>query len=348
MDKNKLIQLVEDKLGVDYLGFIEEITDPAGYIGNRFLPAEEAYDFEWVHDIFDNTHAVAKMKARGDAEAPIVGGPAVKKVSGSLAPFGQKFQVNKSTLNKIFNPRNDSELYANLRRILDESARNVNAALSRAEWLRFKFLAEGEIAINEGDISLEVDMGIPDDNKLAHGTSDLIAEEWSEAASAKPLDDIVEICEHYFTVNGEMPNVILMRRATLLELLNADDTQNDDNKGLKSLAEVNDYLGRLGMDYPEIETYDEFVRFEDVDGRPSTVYHLIPKDRVVLLKEAGGGGISSDIGRLLMGPVAENDFQPGIYVDVYEETDPKKYWHYMACEMWPAGYNPEYIVHADV
>ena len=144
-----------------------------------------------------------------------------------------------------------------------------------------------------------------------------------------------------------MPDTVVMRRANLLELLQADDTK--DDKELHSLAEVNEYLETLGMDYPTIETYDEFVRFEDAAGRPATKYHLIPPNRVVFLKEAAGGvNLDLDIGRMLMGPVAENNFEPGIYTDIYEETDPKKYWHYVAAEMWPAGYNPEYIMYLDV
>ena len=342
--KNELIKTLEESFGIDYKGFIEEVTDPTTYIGNRFLPVENTFDFDWVFNIFDNTTAVAKMKARGDAEAPIIGGPAVKQVSGSVAPFGQKFQVNKSTLNKIFNPRNDTELKDNLRRILDESARNVRAALSRREWLRWAFLADGIIKINEGDIKLEVDMGIPTANKFAHATASEIAQAWSHA-SATPLDDIVALAEAYFSINNEMPDVVIMRRAVLLKLLNAADTKEKD---VNSLAEANEYLGGLGMDYPTIETYDEFVRFEDAQGRPKTIYHLVKQDRLVFLKEASGRAIDNDIGRILMGPVAENDFAPGIYVDIYEETDPKKYWHYMAAEMWPAGYNPQKIVLADV
>jgi len=348
MQKNQLIKEIEDRLGIDYKGFLEEIDD-ANFIGQRFLPVENVYDYDWVADIFDNTHAVAKMKARGDAEAPIIGGPAVKKVSGSIVPFGQKFQVNKSVLNKIFNPRNDNELKSNLRRILDESARNVRAAIARREWLTWRFLADGVIKISEGDIELEVDMGIPEANKLAHATASEIAQAWDHE-SAEPIEDLIRLCERYFTINDQMPDTILMRRSTLLKLLNATDTKHDDDgKGLKSLAEVNAYLGRLGMNYPSISTYDEFVRFEDSMGRPTTIYHLIPQDRVVFLKNAGGGSaLDLDIGRFLMGPVAENGFQPGVFVDIMEETDPAKYWHYMSCEMWPAGYNPEYIMYADV
>src|SRR6056297_4256144 len=163
MNKNQLIDTIETKLGIDYLGFLEEIGDPEEYIGSRYLPAKNEHDYDWVYHIFDNTVAMAKMMARGDAETPIVGGPAVKKVAGSVAPFGQKFEVNKSILNKIFNPRNDNELKSNLRRILDESARNVRAAQARREWLRFQVLAKGSITFNDEDDNemLAIDFGVP-------------------------------------------------------------------------------------------------------------------------------------------------------------------------------------------
>jgi len=346
MDKNILVKRIEDQFGIDYKGYLMAIDDPTSYIGNRFLPVQNTFDYDWVYNIFDNTVAVARMKAAGDAEAPIVGGPAVKAISGSIAPFGQKFQVNKSILNKIFNPRNDSELKANLRTILNESARNVRAAQARREWLRWEFLAKGVIAINEDKISLEVDMGVPTGNKLT-STDPEIAGGWATAATATPLVDIIRASEKYYTVNGFMPDLVTMRRANLLQVLNADDTKAKIE--VPSLETVNQYLASYGMDYPRIETYDEFVRFDNAAGRPVTKYHLIPANRIVFLKEAiGGDNLDQDIGRMLMGPVAENGFQPGIYADIFEETDPKKYWHYMAAEMWPAGYNPEFIMFATI
>jgi len=33
---------------------------------------------------------------------------------------------------------------------------------------------------------------------------------------------------------------------------------------------------------------------------------------------------------------------------MYEELDPMRYWHFMKAEMWPAVYNPEYILFMDV
>lgn len=342
MDKNKLVDRIEDHLGIEFLGFIEEVDDPTTYIGNRFLPIRDIYDYDWKESIVDNTVAAAKIMARGDAEAPIVGGPALKEAVGSVIGWGQKFQVNKKVLHKIFNPRNDNELKQNLRRILDESARNVRAAQARREWLRWQFLANGEIEISS--IGLKVDMGVPSDLKF-DASSDEVEARWSADSTAKPIDDIVDVAEEYYSENDEMPDKVVMRRAELIKLLQADDTK--DTKGLHSLAEVNEYLEGLGMDYPTIETYDEFVRLEDNKGRPTTKDYLIPDNRVVFLKEATGQE-TLDIGRLMMGPVAENNFQPGIYTTIYEETDPLKYWHFMAAEMWPAQFNPTLIAWIDV
>ncbi len=346
MDKNKLIEMIEDAFGIDYYGFIEEIDEPANWIGGRFLPTNNVYDYDWVYHIFDNTVAIARMISRADGEAPIVGGPAVKKVAGSVAPFGQKFQVNQSMLNKIFNPRNDSELKQNLRRILDESARNVRSAQARREWLRWQVLADGVIEIDDSDAELEVDVGVPNDNNF-EATDSGFGLKWDttwDNSDLTPLSDYIKLCDEYYDINDEMPDVGIMRRAQLLEMTGAETTRDEIGEGSRvSPQALNEYLEEHG--YPAIETYDEFVRLEDSQGRPTTKDYLIPEGIVALLQEATtGADIDTDIGNISMGPVAENNFEPGIYTDIYEEFDPLKYWHYMKTECWPAIFNPEKIV----
>lgn len=346
MPKSTLIEAIEDEFGINYIGFLEEIDDPAEYIGSRFLPDRQEYDYDWVYHIFDNTVAMARLMSRGDAEAPIVGGPAVKKVAGSVAPFGQKFEVNKTILNKIFNPRNDNELKSNLRQILDESARNVRAAQARREWLRWQVIANGAITFNDEDSNekLSVDFGIPADHKIASG--DLEGDAW-DAATPKPLSDIITACETYYATNDEMPTVILMRRAQMRQVIGSAEVAGEfsDNATRIPLSIVNDYLVEHG--YPGIEVYDQFVRTEDSDGRPTGTDYLIPAGRVILAQESTGQEVE-DVGRLIMGPVAENNFQPGVFTTIYEETDPKKYWHFMKTEMWPAVYTPEKVLYMDV
>jgi hypothetical protein len=347
MNKNKLIEFVEDTFGIDYLGFIEEIDEPQNYIGDAFIPTKNEYDYDWVYHIFDNTVAMAKIMARGDAETPIIGGPAVKKVAGSVAPFGQKFEVNKAVLNKIFNPRNDSELKSNLRQILDESARNVRSAQARREWLRWQVLTNGSITISDNDSNdiISVDFGVPTGHQYA--VADLEGDAWNGTAP-KPLSDLITMCEKYYDTNDEMPTDIIMRRAQLKQVIGSGEVASEfsDNATRVSLEMVNDYLASLG--YPEISAYDEFVYTEDSDtGRPGTPTYLVPAGKVVLAKRSIGQEIK-DLGRLVMGPVSENNFQPGIFTTMYDQVDPVKYFHFMKAEMWPAIYNPDFVFFATV
>lgn len=347
MPKNQLIETIEDEFGINYAGFIKEIDSPEEYIGSNFLPLTNEFDYDWVYHIFDNTTAMAKLITRGDGEAPIVGGPAVKKVAGSVAPFGQKFEVNKNVLNKIFNPRNDNELKSNLRQILDESARNVRAAQARREWLIWQVLAKGAIEFTDSDSNTElnIDFGVPTAHKL--GTGDLEGDAWN-GVDPLPLSDILMLCETYYDTNDEMPDGIYMRRAQLRQITGSSEVAGEfsDNVTRISLSQINDYLVELG--YPQIYSFDGYVRTEDADtGRAGSKYYLIPAGRVVLVKNATGQSVE-DVGRLIMGPVGENNFQPGIFTTIYEETDPLKYWHFMKTEMWPAVYNPEYILYCDV
>jgi hypothetical protein len=346
MPKTKLIETIENEFGIDYKGFLQEIDEPENYIGANFLPVTQEYDYDWVYHIFDNTTAMAKLMSRGDAEAPIVGGPAIKKVAGSVAPFGQKFEVNKALLNKIFNPRNDNELKRNLRQILDESARNVRSAQSRREWLRWQVLAKGAITFKDDaeNARLAVDFGVPSTHKIA--SSALEGDAW-DGTAPKPLSDLISACETYYDTNKEMPTNIVMRRQELRKLTGSAEVASEfsDNATRITLSVINDYLVSLG--YPEVMVYDEFVKLEDAKGRPTNTEYFIPKGRVVLVKQAAGQEIE-DTGRLVMGPVAENDFNPGIFTTIFEENDPRKYWHFMKTEMWPAVYNPEYVFYMDV
>ena len=45
MAKSTLIETIENEFGIDYIGFLQEIDEPANYMGSRFLPAKNAVSY---------------------------------------------------------------------------------------------------------------------------------------------------------------------------------------------------------------------------------------------------------------------------------------------------------------
>lgn len=211
----------------------------------------------------------------------------------------------------------------------------------------WQVLARGAINFTDEDNNeeLNVDFGVPGEHKI--DSTALEGDAWN-GDSPRPLSDLIMLCERYYDTNDEMPSTIIMRRKQLRQLTSSGEVASEfsENATRISLSVVNDYLTELG--YPTVETYDVFVRNLDNRGRPTVLEYLIPEGRVVLAKASEGSQEIKDTGRLVMGPVAENSFQPGIFTTIYEESDPLKYWHFMKTEMWPAVHNPEHILFADV
>lgn len=345
-DKNSLIQLIEEKLGIDYKGFIETIDNPAEYIGHRFLPVENTFDYNWFFDIFDNTTAMAKVMARAESETPIVGSAALKQVQGSIQGFGQKNKVDKNILNTIYNTSNEDLRSKKLKEILSAAGRHVRAAQMRREWLIWQPFTTGLVTIQEGEVKMIVDEKVPNGNKYDVGA--LTGDAWN-GANPKPFSDYEMICDAYYLLNNFMPTHCIMRRAQVNQMLRSAEVKglftNNVTPSRVTLSVLNEYLNEQGL--PQIEIYDAFARLEDVTGRPTSKQYFIPDGRICFLREAEQG-LEDRIGNMLMGPVEENNFKPGIYVDMYEEKDPHLFWHYMKAEMWPAIFNPEQIAYAQV
>jgi hypothetical protein len=104
-----------------------------------------------------------------------------------------------------------------------------------------------------------------------------------------------------------------------------------------TLTELNTFLA--GREMPPIEAFDAKVTYRDVENGGSRVTQRLLSDKKgVFLKEGGA------IGNQMMGPTVENEMNPGIFADSFEERSPKRQVVEVVAASFPKILEPKLIM----
>lgn len=321
--------------------FADLIQNPVR-LGERVLPWVKTEDYEV---------AVGRVNFRGVASAiiamdsPLPRGPlgTFSAEKYMLLKLGMKHTMIESELKKMRD-------VLNLRRLAPQDFARlqpyrlanslVEGYLDRAEAMRWQALANGVIPLQKGEV--EVDYNIP----ATHQETLTGADAWNDADDADGLADLVAWSQQVYDDTGRHVEVWFMHQTEFNALLAQDSTQqklrlaygttgqqinaaggNFDNVGM-TINMVNSYLGLHGIG--PIRLYDR--RYNDFSftggGQPVPTYFL-PEGKVVgVAPQPIDGGTSIDLpgasatGYCADGPVAENNFAPGLHVWFTEQDEP--------------------------
>lgn len=306
--------------------------------GDRFLPNEDTYDMKFAYDIIKTNKYIGAMIGYG-AEPPTVDRNAVANMSGELAKIGLKDIVTEEELLKLHQSRNNAEKAAIIDRITLRGVDLVEGMQRRVDVIKAEALAKGTFSYNDNNVKVDVDFGIPAENKVALTAGN----DWAEP-DHDVIGDLLEWTQAYEDENGRAPSVIFMSReiqALLLKntVIVTEAVGAGSGRTRVSVDELQSVLGGYGLPPVEVVT-DRKTTVKDLYTGEQKVIEFFPVNRIVMLSEG--------IGNFLFGPTVENDFQPGIVLQAYDKEEPIQSILRTAATGFPAIENPHLIFHADV
>ncbi|WP_256204366.1 major capsid protein [Planococcus faecalis] len=209
----------------------------------------------------------------------------------------------------------------------------MEGVLDTEEFFRAAAIYKGRLEFVENDIDLNVDFLIPAENKLT-ATAD-----WATLATATPLADLQAAVKRFKAANrGQAPAIMHMSGAAESNLLQNEQIKSQiygspTDRRILTSADIRNVFTALSL--PDYMVTDEMVDVGNGEER------LLPEDRIVL--------IGNSLGKLLLGPTVENNYQPGVYVvPEIKATNPPQQAVFVGETAFPALKNPTAIVWLDV
>lgn len=320
-------------------GLVDEtIKEAEPTLGDTYLPDEQTYDMQFAYDIIKTNKYIGAMIGFG-SEPPVVDRNAVANMHGEIAKMGLKSIVTEEELLKLHQARSSGEKSAMIESLAVDGIELVQAIQRRVAIIKMEALTKGTFEYNKNNVKVEVDFGIPDENKVVL-TGD---NAWSNP-EADVIGDLLEWVQSYEDTNGESPDAIyLSREVQALLLKNATIVTEAAGAGSGrtrvSVDELNSVLGGYGLPPVRVVT-DRKATVKNVYTGEDEVIEFFPVNRVVML--------SQGIGNFLYGPTVENQFQPGIVLEAKDKDEPIQSILRAVAAGFPAIENPYRIFHADV
>lgn len=325
-------------------GIVEEVDKQKLELQDEvlnFLPDEDTYDQEFAYDVISKTSQIGAMIGIGN-EPPVRDKDAVARRMGELAKFGWKDIVTENELLKLHNPRNDGEYKALVDKLVANGATIVSELRDRINVTKAQALTTGKVEYDDNNVKVSIDFteDIPAEHKIA-----LTGDNTWANPEHDVIGDLIAWDKQYQDENGKQADTILMTRETQALLLKntviVTEAMGIDNSGRNrvSVEQLNSVLG--GYSLPSITIVKKTTaRVKNTyTGEDETIV-LYPEGRVIF--------VSQGVGKFLLGPTVENNFQPGIVLQAYDKQEPIQSILRAAAIGFPIIEQPSLLLYADV
>lgn len=303
----------------DMLDFSQGFNVQRSYTGSRLLPDRKTQYIEAEYTrLAENGNLPTVAMIHGfDTEAHI----------GSRVPFERveteslliKEKINLSERLRRITRGLDMQMDSVRRYVFDDIARTAESVVSRVEKAKMEALATGKMTINENNVSMVVDFGVPEDQK--------VTVKWAVAAAdiLGDIDTLVTIANG----KGQTPTVALTSKKVFSLIQRNASVQKAifgvNGAGvLPSLAQVNNLLAQQ-FDGLALQIDEERYGIIDSAENPTTVTQgrFFPEDKFVLLST----GYDGSVGTGLWGVTPEELEQGGAF-------DEKRQQQFVTCTRW--------------
>lgn len=312
----------------ELLDFSQHFSVVRNYMGSRYFPDRKT---QYIQQEYSRLAAngnlpVAAMVHAFDTEAHIGSRIPFEKVSVEELLIKEKINLteNLSRLTRGMAMETDSVRSY----VFDDIARMAERVVTRAELAKMDAIANGKMTITENNLSMNIDYGIPEDNRV---TGD-----WSES-TADVLGDI-RGWRMIAMQNGSAPTVAITTEAVLLNIMSNAGVQKaifgtSGTGTLPTLEQVNAlFRSQFGI-YVETneEKYGSIVTGSD--GMAKVEQHrFFPEGKFVLIST----GVDGTLGTGLWGVTPEELEQGGAFdskrqsqfvtVTTWDTPDPVATW----------------------
>lgn len=315
----------------EFQGYVQNVPPAHTYILRQFLPQKPISDIDFVYNIITGKYAQAASITGFSASAPLRDTKELQQAYASVAKLQHAFRLDERQILKFNAPRNDQERQQAIDYVYENTDGLIAGVDDLEEFLRAQALYKGILTYDDdaNDVHLNVDFGVPGENKLTATTP------WSEVSTASPLDDITAAVNQFKSKNQRRKPVEMhITGATEALLLKNDQIKNQiygnpTDKRLLTQQDLQNVFVALGL--PPYVVNDDVI---DLYGNGEVP--LLEDSKFVLLGE--------QLGYTMIGPTAENNFQSGKFVTPKIEDDPPQESVRVGETAYPALQKPQGIV----
>ncbi|MDY0395421.1 major capsid protein [Virgibacillus halophilus] len=310
-------------------GYVQNVPPVRGYLLEQFMPEDPVYDINFAYNVISGKYGTAASITGWNASAPLRDTKEIEKAFGQVAKVQHGFRLDETQLIQYNRPRSDEEANMVIEQIYQSTDDLSQGVDDIEEYMRAQAIYTGKLKYDddENDIHIDVDFGIPTENKVTATTP------WSEEG-ATPLTDIQVAVKQYKDKNQRRkPNVMHMTGATEANLLQNEQIRTqiygkDSGQRLLTKADIQNVFSALGL--PPYQVNDDVIVVEDEEKQ------LLEDDRVVL--------IGDDLGKTMIGPTVENNYAPGKFAVPTVKTNPPEESVVVGEAVFPALKRPQSIV----
>ena len=294
------------------------------HMGPMLFPVETTQELSFEYWRSQNHIAVSASVQTWGAEAQIASREGAAKVSGEIPPIKRKIPLAERNILAL--KRNGAGDVSMVRDSLyNDIANMVESVFTKIEVLRMQALATGALTLNENNIILNVNYGVPAAQQVTLAGGAL----WSAAGTRTIIADIQAWAQAVENATGIRPTRALTSDTVIANML-TDQTIREmlwgpvgDQRPV-TMTQINGLL--QSMDLPQIGSYNKRYRVQAEDGTYTTL-RFFPANMFVLLP-------SEPLGQTLVGPTAEALLDDevesrevaGIYANVTHENEPPMIW----------------------
>lgn len=325
---------LEEFRGEEFQGYIDNVPNARAYLLESLMPARNVFDIKFSYNVIDRVYARTASITGFNASAPLRDKDGLAKHFGEVAKVQHGFRVDEEELLRFNRPRTDAERQQAIDYVYNQTDNLVAGVRDIKEWMRAQAIYKGVLVYSENDIKINVDFGIPAENKITAGIA------WSDHATSTPLEDLQDaVAQYKLTNRGQSPAVFHVSTKVVSDLLQNTQIKNQifgspTDKRLVTQADLRTVFGSLSL--------PDFVVQDDQIDNGAGLERLLPERRIVLLP-------STEVGKTMSGVTVEKNYQPGTYVVTeIKESNPPSQSVFVGETVFPALQRPTAIIHLDV
>lgn len=291
---------------------------PRNHVGATLFPNRTVNEltFEYWKDL-NLLPVMASVQAFG-AEAEIASREGAERVTGEIPTIKRKIPLSGRALVALRREgAGDVDIVRDT--LYNDLDNMIDAVDARVEQMRMDAVAYGKLELNENNVIMTVDYGVPANHQEALSGTDL----WSDHANARPIEQIQDWMQTINDDTGIVTTRALTSSKVVANLLKNAEIRRSiygDAGGSRaiSLNQLNELFRTMNL--PQIATYDLLVRRQNRDGTYATS-RFFPEDKFVLLPgEALGETLDGPTEDAMLDPDIEATEIAGIYAAVYKQS----------------------------
>lgn len=320
----------------EFLGYVESVPPKKKYALAKFFPNENIFDLEFVFNVINGGYNVMASITGFDAGAPLRDKGTMARMTGELGKIQHGFHLTEKEMLSYNRPRMDAERKKVIDAIYNNTDKLIAGIYDREEWFRARVTYDGSISYAENDVKIVVDSRALDSTTGVPIDPTVVSKSWISDQTADILGDLKTAVQSFRNANGGA-------NPTEMHISSAVETAFMKNAQLKTMVYGNATDGRIitrdnvqalfgSLDIPSYVVITDTV----VTNNTGAIEKLLSDNRVVLLGE--------DLGHTLIGPTAEKEYEPGVYViPVIQETNPPKQEVYVGETVFTALERPSAV-----